>query len=134
MRRVSVVGTPGSGKSTFAASLALILGVDHVELDAIFHQPGWVALPKAEFRERVAAITAADRWVIDGNYSAVRDLVWRRADIVVWLDLPRGVVMRRIVARTLRRAIQRQELWNGNREPWRNFFLLDPNRSIIAWA
>jgi hypothetical protein len=60
--------------------------------------------------------------------------VWARADTVVWLDLPRPVVMRQIIRRTLTRAVRRTELWNGNREPWCNFASLDPNRSIIAWA
>jgi hypothetical protein len=69
-----------------------------------------------------------------GNYAAVRDLVWERADTVVWFDLPRLLVMRRVVLRTLRRAVTRQELWNGNREPLTNFYRLDPEQNIIRWA
>ena len=134
MRRVSVVGNSGSGKSTLAVALAARLGTPCVELDAIFHQPGWTELPVEEFRARVADAAAGDAWVIDGNYSAVRDLVWARADTVVWLDLPRPAVMRRVLSRTVRRAARRQELWNGNREPWSNFFSLDPQRSIVVWA
>jgi hypothetical protein len=53
---------------------------------------------------------------------------------VVWLDLPRHVVMRRIVWRTVRRATGRIELWNGNRERWRDLFTLDPEKSVIAWS
>ena len=71
---------------------------------------------------------------MDGNYSAVRPLVWARADTVVWLDLPRRTVMRQVVWRTLRRAVTRQELWNGNREPLRNFLTWVPEESIISWA
>lgn len=134
MRRVSVVGTPGAGKSTFAAALAAALGVDHVELDAIFHQRGWTELAVPEFRERVTQAISADGWVVDGNYSTVLDVVWTCADTVVWLDLPRRVVMYRMVIRTLARVILRQELWNGNRERWRNVVSVDPMRSIIAWA
>ncbi len=129
-----MVGNSGSGKSTLAKALAARLAVPHVELDAIFHQPGWTPLPEDEFARRVGEAAAADGWVIDGNYSAVRPLVWARADTVVWLDLPRAVVMRRIIWRTLRRAVRRAELWNGNREPWQNFFRLDPLESIIAWS
>jgi len=131
---VSLVGNSGSGKSTLALALAARLGVPCVELDAIFHQPGWTELPPEEFRARVEDAAAGDAWVIDGNYGAVRDLVWARADTVVWLDLPRPVVMWRVVARTVRRAARRQELWNGNREPWSNFWSLRPQRSIVAWA
>jgi adenylate kinase family enzyme len=134
VRRVSVVGNSGSGKSTLAARLAAQLGVPHVELDALFHQPGWTELPGPEFRRHVAAATDGEGWVIDGNYSAVRPLVWQRADTVVWLDLPRAIVLRRIVGRTLARAILRKTLWNGNRERWRNLTTLDPEQSVIAWS
>jgi adenylate kinase family enzyme len=134
VRRVSVVGNSGSGKSTLAAALAARLGVPYVELDSIFHQPGWTELPRDEFRARVGALAAGEEWVIDGNYTAVRDLVWARADTVSWIDLSRPLVMRRVIGRTLRRAVLRQELWNGNREPSSNWLTLDPERSIIMWA
>jgi adenylate kinase family enzyme len=108
--------------------------VPHIELDAIYHQPGWQPMPVAEFRARVDTITATGGWVVDGNYSAVRDLVWTRADTVVWLDLPRRTVMRQIVLRTVHRAALKVELWNGNRERWRNLVTRDPDKSVIAWA
>lgn len=135
VRRISVVGISGSGKSRLARELAGMLDVPYVELDAMFHQAGWVPLPDEEFKARVAAAAAADGWVIDGNYhSRVGALVWGRADTVIWFDLPRRTVMRRIIGRTLRRIIARAELWNGNRENWRNFFSLNPEVSVIAWA
>jgi len=134
VRRVSVGGTSGSGKSTLARELADILKVPHLELDGVFHQPGWAPLPVGEFRARVAEFTAQDGWVTDGNYSVVRGLIWERADTVAWLDLPRILVMRRLIWRTLRRMATRQELWNGNRESARNLFSLDPEKSIIVWA
>jgi len=135
VRRVSVVGTSGAGKSTLSRALAGALGAECLELDSVFHQPGWVPLPRDEFRQRVAAVLAGERWVIDGNYtSQVKDLVWARADTVVWLDLPRRTVMRRIIWRSFRRAAARTELWNGNRERWRNFFSMDKEESVIAWA
>ena len=134
VRRVSVVGTSGSGKSTLSRALAAALGTEFLELDSVFHQPNWVPLPREEFRRRVAAVVAGERWVIDGNYSLVRDLVWARADTVVWLDLPKRTVMRHIVWRSFRRAAARVELWNGNRERWRNFFALDKEESVISWA
>jgi adenylate kinase family enzyme len=134
MRRVSVVGNSGSGKSRCAASLAAALSVPHVELDAIFHQPAWTPLPLEEFRDRVDRVTELEGWVVDGNYSAVRDIVWRKADTVVWFDLPRRIVMRQVVSRTLRRQVLRTELWNGNREEWRDLFSRDPERSIVLWS
>jgi adenylate kinase family enzyme len=131
---VSVVGNSGSGKSTLARQLAERLEVPWVELDAIYHQPDWQPLPVEEFRERVAQLTAAGAWVVDGNYSSVRDLVWGRADTVVWLDLPRHTVMRQVVWRTIRRAALRAELWNGNRERWASVFSRSPTESVIVWA
>lgn len=129
-----MVGNSGSGKSTLGRALAAKLEVPYVELDSIFHQPNWTPLPEDEFQARVSAIVERDAWVVDGNYSAVRPIVWRRADTVVWLDLPRRSVMRQICWRTLRRAAGRVELWNGNRERWRNLFTFDPQESVIAWA
>jgi adenylate kinase family enzyme len=131
---VSVVGTSGVGKSTFASSLALSLGCPFLELDSVYHQADWAPLETSVFRARVAAVVAGERWVIDGNYSKVRDIVWARADTVVWLDLPRRVVMRRLVWRTLRRVAGRAELWNGNREHWRNLFTWDRQESVISWG
>ena len=134
MRRVSVVGAPGSGKTTFAAQLATRLRAPHVELDAIFHQPNWGELPAEEFRRRVRDAIAGDTWVVDGNYSAVQDLVWASADTVVWLDLDRCTVMRALARRTIRRVVRRERLWNDNRERWTNLLSLDPERSILAWS
>jgi adenylate kinase family enzyme len=133
-RRVSVVGTSGAGKTTLAREVATRLEVPHVELDAVFHQPGWEQLPRDEFRDRVAGVVAGNGWVVDGNYSAVRDLVWDRAEMVVVLDLDRSVVMRQVIARTLRRVATRQQLWNGNREPWSNLMRWRPEHNIMRWA
>ncbi|HEX3816330.1 MAG TPA: hypothetical protein VHX59_26105 [Mycobacteriales bacterium] len=132
MKRVSVVGISGSGKSTLAAALADRLGVPHIELDSLHHQADWTPRPADELRELVAERLDASGWVCDGNYSAVQPIVWAGADTVVWLDLPRRTVMRQVILRTLRRVITRKELWNGNRETWRNAFL--EKESIIRWA
>jgi adenylate kinase family enzyme len=134
MRRVSIIGNSGSGKSTLGAALAARLGVEFLEVDSVYHQAGWQPLPEDQFRARIAELAARDGWVIDGSYSAVRELAWPRADTIVWLDLPRRVVMRQIIGRTLRRVARRAELWNGNRERWRNFFSLDEEQSVIVWS
>jgi adenylate kinase family enzyme len=140
VRRVVVVGNSGSGKSSLADVLAARLGVPHVELDAHFHQAGWTPTPTPEFRASVrAALDEADDsaggWVVCGNYRAVRSTIWTRADTIVWLDLPRWVVMGRVTRRTLGRALRRRELWNGNREVMSHVVALhDPQRSIIRWA
>ncbi len=80
---------------------------------AIFHLLGWRELPEDDFQAAVVANIAGEGRVVDGNYSAVRHLIWRRADTVVWLDLPRRLVMRRITWRTVSRTVTRRRLWNG---------------------
>ncbi len=105
-----------------------------MELDSIFHQPGWTSLGDEEFRTRVEATTTGRRWVVDGNYSAVRDMVWNRADTVVWFDLGYATALWRTIRRTFRRTVTREELWNGNREPFSNLWSLNPEKSIIAWT
>ncbi len=135
VQRVSVVGCSGSGKTTAARALAASLDVPLLELDSIFHLPGWRELRADDFRARTAQFVAADGWVVDGNYATVREpVVWPQADTVVWLDLPRRTVMRRLVWRSLRRVVTREALWNGNREGVRSLLARDPEQSIIVWA
>jgi adenylate kinase family enzyme len=134
VRRISVVGSSGSGKTTVARRLGRELGLSHVELDSIHHLPDWTSMPRDDFRAHVAEVVAGDGWVVDGNYRAVRDLVWDRADTVVWLDLPRATTTARVLRRTLRRTLTRQELWNGNHEVLRNLVRRDPEKNIVLWA
>ena len=134
--RVSVIGTSGSGKTTFAGALAGRLGVRHIDLDAINWQPGWVGLNEhdpEEFRRRVSAAVADDAWVSCGNYAAVRPLVLARATHLVWLDYPKALVMARVLKRSFHRAWTGEELWpgTGNREDFRRW--LDREHPI-RWA
>ena len=135
VERVSVVGISGSGKSTLARRLADQLGSTLLELDAVHHLPGWEPIDVEPFRQEVGRFVAQDRWVVDGNYRAVvADLVWDRADTVVWLDLPRSTVVRRVTWRSAHRVVRREELWNGNRETWGSVLSWDPKRSVVRWA
>jgi adenylate kinase family enzyme len=131
-RRISVVGTCGAGKTTVARALAERLGLVNVELDALSWGPDWRMRPDDVFRAAVAAAAAGDRWVIDGNYSKVRNTVWARADTVVWLNYSFPRVFTRLLWRTLRRAFTREVLWHGNRESLRTSFL--SRESILLWA
>jgi len=130
--RISVVGTTGSGKTTVACQIAQRLEIPHVELDALYWGPDWTPASLQVFRDRVAHAVSEDAWVVDGNYSKVRDIVWSRAETVVWLDYKLPVILWQLTRRTLRRAIGQEELWNGNRESLRrSLFSRD---SIILWA
>ena len=118
LARVAVVGTTGAGKTTFARRLATALGAPHVELDGLHWGPGWTVRP--EFRDDVSSATAQTRWVVDGNYSAVRDLVWARATAIVWLDYSFACVFARALRRTIVRVASGEPLYAGNRETVRN--------------
>jgi len=130
-QRISIVGTSGSGKTTLARQISQRLAIPHVELDALYHEPNWTEAPLDIFRQRVERALNGSSWVVDGNYSKVRDIVWGRADTVVWLDYPLPVMMKRVVWRTLRRVVIQEELWNGNRESWRILF---SNDSMPLWV
>ena len=132
--RIAVHGASGSGKSTLAAAIAARLGVDHVELDGLFHQPGWTERPTEEFRDEVSGVVDAAGWVVEGNYGQVRDLVWARAQAIVVIDVPRWRVMVQLVRRTLVRGATRAELWNGNHESLRNLVSTDDSRNVVLWS
>jgi adenylate kinase family enzyme len=132
MRRVVVVGASGSGKSVLARELARRLAVPHVDLDALHWGPDWTPTPTEILRRRVEAALAGEGWTVSGNYSALRDSIWPRADTLIWLDYPMPIVMWRVLQRTVRRCITKELLWSDNLETWRkSFFARD---SIIVWA
>jgi shikimate kinase len=132
-RRIAVVGVSGSGKTTLARQLAARLGLAHVELDALYWEPGWTPAQRAVFRERAAQVFQGEAWVVDGNHPEVRDIIWSRADMAVWLDYSLPLVMWRLTHRTFRRCASHEELWNGNQErSLRAHFF--SRKSIFLWA
>src|SRR5579859_5452646 len=122
MRKVAIISSAsGNGKTTLGRELARRLGVPFVELDALVHGPGWVETPDDALRAALAPVLAGEGWVIDGTYRRkLGDVVLESAEVIVWLDLPLRVWLRRLTARTWRRYWRREELWNGNRETLRN--------------
>lgn len=134
MQRVSVVGPSGSGKTTVAARIADELGFPRLELDSVHWQPDWTPLDPDTFRAHVDEFTSGDRWVVDGNYSTVRDLITSRADTVVWLRYRRARVMRQLVSRSVRRVATRRRLWNGNTETIRDLLDVRNPEHLIRWS
>lgn len=130
--RVLVAGSAGSGKTTMCALLARAWGLHQVELDALHHGPGWQ--PRPEFEADVHAFVGRPRWVTEMQYSSrIGTLLIDHADLIVWLDHPRLLVMRQVVVRTVRRRLRDEELWNGNKEtPLRTVFT--DRDHIIRWA
>jgi adenylate kinase family enzyme len=132
--RIVVVGTSGAGKTTMARNIAAELGLPCIELDRLHWGPNWRALSRTdpdEFVRHVGVAIAPEAWVSDGNYAMVRDLLWRRATHLVWLDYSRALIMCRVVRRSIVRAFDRRELWAGNREDWRRWWR--PSHPI-RWA
>lgn len=132
MKHIVVVGTTGSGKSTLAERLAARIGGDFVDLDALNWGPNWTPAPIPQFRERAAAALSGERWVVAGNYSKLRDIIWGAADTLIWLDYPLSLVLWRLLRRTIRRVFTQEALWNGNRERFREQFA--SRDSLFLWA
>ena len=129
--RIAVIGATGSGKTTLAQQLGDTLDLKVIELDALHWMPGWTEKPWVEIRAELDPMTRQDNWVSDGNYGQVRDLVWPRADTIIWLDYPFVIIFFRLFIRTLKRVFLKIELWNGNRERFRENFL--SRDSLFIW-
>lgn len=134
--RISIVGPSGAGKTTLSKRVSAAFDMPRLELDSLQHQPNWTALDPELFRAKVRTFVEQPRWVIDGNYTSIKalDLIWARADHVLWLDLPRHRTFPRVVWRTLRRALAREELWNGNRERLAPLLSLDRDDNFWLWV
>lgn len=132
--RINVVGTSGSGKTTFARQLASLLDLPYHEMDRLFWKPGWQQASDAELFRKVEELTLQPRWVLDGNYTRTLSIKWKRVQLVVWLDPAFLETVFRVTARTIRRACTREEIWpgTGNRESLAEAFL--SRKSIIWWA
>ncbi len=131
-KRIVVLGNSGSGKTTLAQAISGRLGCPHTELDALHWEEGWKEAPIDLFRERVQRVISGESWVIDGNYAKVRPMIWAAADTVIWLDYPLPLILWRLLRRSLRRTLLREELWNGNRETIRGQFF--SRESLFLWV
>jgi len=132
-KRIVVIGTTSSGKSTLAKELADKLGSEFIELDALHWEPNWKEAELPIFQERTRKATEAEGWVVAGNYSKVRDIIWSRAQLLTWLDYPFHIVFWRLLTRTIRRAVTQEELWNGNRESFWWHLKIWSEESLFHW-
>ena len=132
MKRINVVGTSGSGKSTVGKRIAERLSVPYIQLDELYWKPNWAESTDDELFPKLEKALSPDEWVLDGNYNRTTPIKWKRVQIVVYLDLPFHIVLYRIIRRSLLRGIKNEELWHGNKETlWKHFFTRD---SMILWT
>jgi adenylate kinase family enzyme len=130
--RVIVIGSSCAGKSTFARQLAAKLDSKCIELDELHWGPNWTPKPQEEFARLATEAANDDRWVIEGNYSAVREIIWPRATTIIWLNYNFPTVFYRALKRTIPRAVTHEKLWHGNRESFRLAFF--SRNSILLWV
>ncbi len=133
-RRIVVIGTTGAGKSTLAEQVAMKLGLDYIELDALHWEPNWNHASEEEFRRRVELATRSPGWTIAGNYGSVRDISWPQAEAVLWLDYPLPLILWRLWNRTWKRWWTKELLWGTNYEPLLSQFKLWSDDSLFKWA
>ena len=132
-KRIVIVGTTSSGKSTLAEQLADKLGYDFIELDALHWEPNWTEAPLDVFTERVKKAMQAEKWIVAGNYSKVRPLIWSRAEAVIWLDYSLWRIFWQLTRRTFTRWWKHEHLWGTNYENLWMHFKLWSDESLFHW-
>ncbi|WP_047982342.1 DNA topology modulation protein [Ornithinibacillus contaminans] len=117
MRRIAIIGSGGSGKSTFARKLGEKLQINVYHLDALFWNPGWVGVPKDEQRQIQQRLVAEEAWIIDGNYGGTMDIRLNKADTIIFLDISRFICLYRVVKRNIQyRNAARPDMGEGCEE------------------
>jgi len=100
-------------------------------MDRLFWKPDWQETPDEEFLAALDTATDEPAWVLDGNYSRTRPIVWPKLDTVVWLDYSFPRTFAQLLGRTIRRAATKEPMWGHSVESWRKaFFSRD---SIVVW-
>lgn len=133
MKKINVIGTSGSGKSTFSRMLATKLDYPYLEMDAMFWKPNWQESSNDEFFSKLRSALAQDTWVLDGNYSRTTEIKWASVDHIIWIDYSFSRTVYQAVKRAFILSITKDELWGtGNFETFtKSFFSRD---SVIAWT
>ena len=132
-KRIVVIGTTSSGKSTLAKNLADKLSLDFIELDALYWEPNWKEAPDEVFRARVDHATKSECWSLAGNYKDVRDIIWPRAEVIIWLDYSLWTIFWQLTHRTFTRWWKRELLWGTNYENLWMHFKLWSDESLYHW-
>lgn len=134
MKKINVIGTSGSGKTTFSRRLANTLEYPYIEMDKLFWGPNWYWPTDEEFFQKIRVALEAESWVLDGNYNRTLEIKWRNVDTVIWLDYSFSRTLFQAVKRALTRSLTKEEIWEGtgNRESFKKSFM--SKDSIILWT
>jgi adenylate kinase family enzyme len=117
MKKVIVIGSDGSGKSTFARRLGKAFDIEVIHLDQGYWKPNWVKTPKDEWSKIVEGLLDRESWIMDGNFGGTREMRVRACDTVVFLDIPRRICLYRILKRAvLYRGRTRPDMAEGCKE------------------
>ena len=117
MKRILVIGSGGSGKSTVSTQLGAILGLPVIHLDQLYWKPGWEKPSKEEWARTVEELIAQPEWIIDGNFGATLPQRIKRADAIILLDVSRWVCLWRVAKRALKyRGRHRPDMAPGCQE------------------
>jgi adenylate kinase family enzyme len=139
MKRILITGLAGAGKTTLARRLSATIGIPWHSLDDLYYGPGLLMAPT--FPASIEQTTAGDAWIFDSggppptnpDSVRVRELMWSRADTLVWLDYSQPVVLWRATTRSLGRIVTRRRLWHGYRDtPWQ--WLREDHPVRRAWS
>lgn len=133
LQRINVVGTSGSGKSTFSKKLSLVLGFPHIEMDALFWLPNWTQPSNEVFLEKLKKSLDQEKWILDGNYDRSRSVKWQNVQTVILLELPFARTLCQSIIRAISRIKSGEEIWpnTGNKETFYQTFF--SRESILLW-
>ena len=132
MKRIVIIGTSCSGKTTLAKTIALKLNIKHIELDKLHWKPNWVERETDDFKSLVVEEIKEETWVTDGNYSVLRDVLWSRSTTIIWLNYSFSKVLYRAITRSFRRSLTKEVIFSENTESFKRSFF--SRESIIVWV
>lgn len=132
--KINIIGTSGSGKTTFSRKLSESLNLPVIEMDKVFWGPNWYWPSDEEFFGKLKNALSSEKWILDGNYTRTIPIKWEKVDVVIWLDYPFMTTLLQAIRRAIKRSITGEELWEGtgNRESFKKSFL--SKDSIILWT
>ena len=99
MRKIIVIGCPGSGKSTLSRELHSKMNIPLYHLDMMYWNPDKTKVEKSVFLNNLSDILEKDSWIIDGNYGSTMELRMQKCDTVIFLDYPLDICLKGIKER-----------------------------------